>query len=154
MTDQHLHHLSVASILPSNASNTRDASYYDTSSTSRRALQERCGNRRDEEIDQPRMRRAYDLLKQSEPQFIANVRNEKYKAVDEENIQRIISMSERLWRHLWSCEQFMKYRQRQPKHSENEPSPGQKGGNTWPDHMEAAFCRGACLPYPACDLKH
>lgn len=143
MMEQHVHQ-PAACILPSNAPNAHDQPYYGGTSSlgSRRALQERSGNRRDEPFDEVRLARAKALLKETEPQFIANVHQQKYKVVEVQDIPKIIRDSERLWNALWSCDDFRLYRQRQPKDLEVDTAPGQKSGRTWPDHMEASFCRG------------
>lgn len=136
------HHQPVACILPSNVPTSHDQSYYGPPATQQRpALQNISSNRRDEPHDEQRLQRAYKILKQTEPEFIANVHRGRFLGL-QKNLALIISDSEKLWRHLWSCGEFRAYRQRQPKDSEGAAPTKDDNETKWPDHMEAAFCRG------------
>jgi hypothetical protein len=137
----HPHQQPVTCILPSNAPILAEHAYHELSSTPSRVLQERCGNRRDEPPEEQRLKRAFDLLETTEANFLANVRRGRFKAL-EKKLPQVIHDAKKLWRHLWRCEEFRRYRGRQPKDSDCTAAPGDKSDKTWPDHMEVAFCRG------------
>ena len=136
-----MEHQPVACILPSNAPSGIDQPCHSASNDTR-VLQERCGNRRDEPVDKERLRRAYDLLRETEPQFIADVQAGRFKAIEPCRLQDILHDSRKLWAELWKCEDFVKYRQRQPRDLESIQPPAQRNDKVWPDRSEVAFCRG------------
>jgi hypothetical protein len=85
--------------------------HHDPTASPTRVLQERCGNRRDGPLDGPRLQRAYDLFEKTEANFLANVRRGRFKALTKK-LPEVLNDSRKLWRHLWRCKEFMKYRQR------------------------------------------
>jgi hypothetical protein len=140
-------HEPVQCILPSNAPTDADLTYFEPSPHERNVLHERCGNRRDQSEDPQLRKRVYTLFEQTQPRFIVNVQQHRFKALDKP-LHAIIKDSRKLWQQLWEEKNtlaFRQYRQRQPRDMEGLDSSGDKDGKTWPDHLELAFVRGILL---------
>jgi hypothetical protein len=50
-------------------------------------------------------------FEKTEANFLANVRRGRFKALTKK-LPEVLNDSRKLWRHLWRCKEFMKYRQR------------------------------------------
>jgi hypothetical protein len=123
-------HPASGCILPSNA----PALAYHGNYLSLRVLQEACGNRGLESEHSPQAIKTDHKLP-SENDFAESDRRESRRDQDPTQ-QEIDEEANRLWRALYRCKAYEKYRSRQPK------VPVATQEQKWPDHIEIAFCKG------------
>jgi hypothetical protein len=131
---------SLACVLPSNA-----PAFTDIANTGR-VLQERCGNRQDEDVASDlSTRRKYipsspveNLYRNSVSTYVSShggiPSNPERKS--EEQVNRETA---EVWRALQRCHAYCRYRDKQAKDYGED--------NIWPEHMEYAFFKGRCHPF-------
>jgi len=130
-------------ILPSNAPPLPSGILHDIA-IPHGVLQERCGNRQHGLLDADlSTHRKYDALSPIENSYGYGYGASLYARpqashipMSEDDLHRHATF---LWKRLQRCDQYRKYRGRQPKDCGQQEQ-------KWPEHMEAAFCKGLCSP--------